>query len=219
MPFYREIKTEEGWGGIWKVTETLNELCDELPHGEAYWIYVHKHFSSEKRQMEYVAVRLLIFYLLGEERQVAYYPSGKPYLSDHSMHLSISHTQGYVAVLFSQDNEVGLDIEMVSERVLRLKDRLLGMEEKAENTYEILLHWSSKETAFKILDEEGIDFRAHLQVTGLSCPLVEQPDTQGSFNLNYSLQSQKSGSFLVHYMTTTDFVLTYAFGLYSSSPL
>ena len=157
-------------------------------------------------------MRLLIFTLTGEELQVEYLPSGRPFFRDRRLQLSISHTFGYAAVLFSEEYEAGLDIEVFSERIVKLKERLIGPEEAAETTYEILLHWSAKEAVFKILDEEGIDFRKNLTVQNLSCPAMpDHTEAKGDFSLYYHLSDGKTGTFPVHYETTADFVLTYAF--------
>ena len=89
---------------------------------------------------------------------------------------------------------------------------MIGPEEAAETTYEILLHWSAKEAVFKILDEEGIDFRENLTVQNLSCPAMpDHTEAEGDFSLYYHLSDGKTGTFPVHYETTADFVLTYAF--------
>ena len=209
MPLFREINCGQGWGGIWKITETFDELCDMLPHS-AYYREHASRFAAERRRLEYVAVRLLIFTLTGEELQVEYLPSGRPFFRGRK--LSISHTFGYAAGLFSEEYEAGLDIEVFSERIVKLKERLIGPEEAAETTYEILLHWSAKEAVFKILDEEGIDFRENLTVQNLSCPAMpDHTEAEGDFSLYYHLADGKTGTFPVHYETTADFVLTYAF--------
>ena len=89
---------------------------------------------------------------------------------------------------------------------------MIGPEEAAETTYEILLHWSAKEAVFKILDVEGIDFRKNLTVQNLSCPAMpDHTEAKGDFSLYYHLSDGKTGTFPVHYETTADFVLTYAF--------
>ena len=92
------------------------------------------------------------------------------------------------------------------------RERLIGPDEKADTTYEMLLHWSAKEAVFKILDEDGIDFRTDMTVEGLHCPAsAVRPDGEGDFSLFYHLQDGKAGMFPVHYETSADFVLTYVF--------
>lgn len=211
MPFYREISTAGIRGGIWKITESWEELCSLLPRAEHHRAYVLRHFKAEKRRLEYAAVRMLLFTLTGNDVEVAYYPSGRPYLTDSPFHLSISHTSGYAAVLLSQNVRVGIDIEVCSSRILRLKDRIVGTEEKADTMFELLLHWSAKETAFKLLDKEGIIFTEHLKVKGLSCGANEgTPESQGIFRLSYHLAGRRDGTLLIRYLTTRDFVLTYS---------
>ena len=212
MPFFRKIEGDKGWGGIWRITETVEDLCGMLPRGDVYRAHAYRRFMAERRRLEYVSVRILVYQLLGEEKQICYTPTGHPYFADGSLQLSISHTSGYASVLFSKDYETGVDIEAFSERILRLKDRLIGPEEHAESVYDILLHWSAKEAAFKILDQEGIDFRQNLTVSGLACVASrEHAEAAGDFRLAYHLSDGKTGVFPIHYETTSDFVLTYAF--------
>ena len=211
MPLFQKIECGKGWGGIWKISESFDELCGMLPRGD-YHRRQALRFASARRRMEYLAVRVLVYALTGEERPIGYLSSGRPFFRDKRLQLSISHTFGYAAVLFSESYEAGIDIEAFSDRIVRLKDRLIGPQEKAETTYEMLLHWSAKEAVFKILDEEGIDFRTDLMVEGLHCASsVAHPDAEGDFSLFYHLQDGKAGMFPVHYATSADFVLTYVF--------
>lgn len=217
MPFYRKISTAESHGGIWKITESWEDLCRLLPRANHHHAYALQHFKAEKRRLEYAAVRALLFVLTGEDKDVAYYPSGRPYLTDHSFYLSVSHTSGYAAVLLSQSGRTGVDIEAYSPRVVRLKDRIAGPGEKADTVFELLLHWSAKETAFKLLDEKGIDFTKHLRIEALSCTADEtNPDSEGAFKLSYRLTDGREGGFSISYRTACDFVLTYAYGGYGA---
>ncbi len=211
MPFFHEIMCNKGWGGVWKTTESFEELCNLLPAGEIHRSYAEQHFTSDKRRLEYIAVRVLVYTLIGEDKKIAYHTSGKPYFADGSINLSISHTTGYVAVIFSCEAEVGVDIEAYSERVLRLKERIVGQEERATSVYEILLHWSAKETAFKIINREGIDFCSDFTVSALDCRAnKERPDTEGTFFLKYHRETSASEIFLIHYKTSENYVLTFS---------
>ena len=49
--------------------------------------------------------------MLGRETPVAYHPDGIPYLPDADLHISISHTKGYAAVLLDTQPRIGIDIE------------------------------------------------------------------------------------------------------------
>ena len=93
-----------------------------LPHSACYREHAF-HFAAERRRLEYVAVRLLIFTLTGEELHVEYLPSGRPFFRDRRLQLSISHRFGYAAVLFSEEYDAGLDIELLSARIVEFKAR------------------------------------------------------------------------------------------------
>ena len=45
MPLFRKINCEKGWGGIWKITETFDELCDMLPHSACYRAVSYTHLT------------------------------------------------------------------------------------------------------------------------------------------------------------------------------
>lgn len=165
-------------------------------------------FSAEKRRQEWLAVRVLLKEMVGEEKEIAYLPSGKPYLKDGSMHVSFSHTVGYVAVALHPSAEVGVDIEQYGTRVRRVASRFIREDEKVsvasgDEVYALLLHWSAKETMFKLMDDEAVDFIDHLHIL----PFVLQP--KGSFEAR-EYRSGQERNFLIHYDTHPDYVLTFA---------
>ena len=89
-----------------------------------------QRFSAEHRRLEWLSVRVLLFTLLGEEKEIAYYPSGKPYLADKSASISISHTRGYVSVIIGEaGKEVGIDIEQYGERVHKVAHKYMRADE------------------------------------------------------------------------------------------
>ena len=66
--------------GVWKIEETIDELRNLFTHFELYEEGLAR-FTSEKRKLEWLAVRALLKELLGgEEKEIAYHPSGRPYL-------------------------------------------------------------------------------------------------------------------------------------------
>lgn len=203
MPVYRIYRDELCWG-IWKTDETLEELSLLIPHGGNYLQEAMQRFSHENRRKEWFAVRVLLFFLLGEEHEITYTSSGKPYLKDNSYHISISHTNGYVAVAFHPCHEVGIDIEQYATKVLRVKGRFMREDEKAEGdeVYALLLHWSAKETLYKLLGQEEVDLKEHLRILPFS---VKQ---EGQMQAN-EYKTVERRSYTVFYQLEKDFVLTW----------
>lgn len=95
-------------------------------------------FTSERRKMEWLSVRVLLYSMLQEDKEIVYSSEGKPFLSDHSFYISISHTKGYVAVALSSLNPVGIDIEQYGQRVHRVSDRYIRPDEQVESYQEDL---------------------------------------------------------------------------------
>jgi phosphopantetheinyl transferase len=189
------------------VDETVEQLRSMF-HQFSVYEEGFVRFSSEKRKQEWLAVRVLLKELCGEEKTIAYLPSGKPYLEDGSLHVSFSHTNGYVAVAIHPSVEVGIDIEQYGTRVRRVASRFIREDEwvsvdAGDETYALLLHWSAKETMFKLMEDAGVDFIDHLHI------LPFEPKDSGTFKAR-EYRSDKEQEFLIHYDTHPDYVLTFA---------
>lgn len=217
MSLFKSWKSDGAVFAIWKVEETGGELRamlgDSLPYDAEL-----SALRAESRRTEYLAVRVLLKALCGEEKQVGHFPSGKPFLTDQSYRLSISHTRGYVAVALHPSAEVGVDIEQVADRVLRIAGRFMCAEEldgeteavkgfagdsRTSTLYYMLLHWSAKETLYKLMGEEEVDFREHLRI--MPFHLQQQGDfVAGAY------KSFPPASYQVCYMVHPDFVCTWS---------
>lgn len=207
MPLYRTYQQGNLTVGIWKVDETVEQLR-LMFHQFSIYEEGFARFSAEKRKQEWLAVRVLLKEMLGEQKEIAYYPSGKPYLKDGSACISFSHTHGYVAVAIHPSDDVGVDIEQYGTRVQRVASRFIREDEKVsiasgDEIYGLLLHWSAKETMFKLMDDQAVDFIDHLHIL----PFVLQ--SEGSFKAR-EYRSDKKRNFLIHYDTHPDYVLTFA---------
>ena len=170
--------------------------------------YAVKNFKSEKRRCEWLAVRAALRILSGCDADVAYTPEGKPLRVDGKGHISISHSGCYVAVALHRDCDVGIDVELRSSRVSAVRGRVLSaVEEDAldrENEAEaLLLHWSAKETMFKLMDDVAVDFIKHLRI------LPFKPEESGMFEAR-EYRSDEKRKFRSHYDTHPHYVLTFA---------
>ena len=207
MAIYRKYQQGDLTVAVWKVDETVEQLRSMF-HQFSVYEEGFARFSAEKRKQEWLAVRVLLKKMLGEEKSIAYLPSGKPYLEDGSMHVSFSHTHGYVAVALHPSAEVGVDIEQYGTRVQRVASRFIREDEKVsiasgDEIVGLLLHWSAKETMFKLMDDQGVDFIDHLRVL----PFLQEES--GTFKA-CEYRSDKEMEFLIHYDTHPDYVLTFA---------
>ena len=112
MASFLQYKTNGIQWAVWKMEESLDVLLLLLPGARrAFCEQELNRFVSERRKMEWLSVRVLLYSMLQEDKEIGYSPEGKPYLTDHSFFISISHTKGYVAVMLASSVPVGIDID------------------------------------------------------------------------------------------------------------
>lgn len=192
---------------IWRIEEPSEEM-EAFLRRKAVDLSGLEALKTEKRRQEWLAVRLLLMELLGEEQTIAYSPNGAPYLPDSSRHISISHTRGYAAVLLQDKPFAGIDIEYRSERALRLRTKFMSPQEEqfidAEREADhLLLCWCAKEALFKMIGEEDVDFREHLHIEPFPFALA------GTFTVRETRTPQKQ-SFQLAFSVENDYLWTWS---------
>ena len=162
MPNYVHHTYEGGGIAIWHITETADELYALL--GTHRYDAQLAEKKNESRRAEWLAVRLLVKELFGSEAEVAYHPTGRPYLKNSTIHISISHTKGFAAVAYHHRAPLGMDIEYLSSRVERIASRFTTRSEASyidrhdESVRQMyhLVNWSAKETLYKLFDSPSL---------------------------------------------------------------
>ena len=207
MGLFLQDKTNDTQWAVWKVEESLEALLALLPDARRVCCEQELlQFASERRKIEWLSVRALLYFMLKEDKQIGYSSEGKPFLTDDSFFISISHTKGYVAVILSSVAPVGIDIEQYGQRVKRVYDRFIRSDERVEpyqgdETWSMLLHWSAKETIFKSMENADADLRK-------LCLSHFIPQSEGVFQVReYATERQQL--FTVGYHICPDFVLTW----------
>lgn len=182
---------------VWEVSETTEQLLSLLPDGDRWHKEARERFKSESRIKEWIAVRVLLCHLMGENAEINYKDNGAPYLKGSNKEISISHTSGYVCIALSETHRVGIDIERMASKVERVKDRFINECEPSDTLTKMLLIWSAKESMYKLLQIEGLDFLKDLKV----CKFEESE--QGEFTAMH-----KGKDYKIQYTANKDFVLT-----------
>jgi 4'-phosphopantetheinyl transferase len=167
MPvIHREHITGDSELALWKVTESNDELISLLNKKGKYPDI--PFFRNPSRLAEWLAARALLAEL-GVKQRVGYDEHGKPHLEGAGLYLSISHSHGFIAVIISKKNRVGIDIEQTGDRIHRVSHKFVNESEKAwlpeiNNTLHLYVIWGAKECAFKIYGYGSVDFKDHLEV-------------------------------------------------------
>ncbi len=185
--------------GLWQIEDSVEQMLDEDYHLKNVLEYTES-YRSESRRKEVLAVYALLFVMTGNsELRINHDSLSRPIVEGY--HVSISHTKGYAALILSTQGDVAVDIEYFSDRVERVAHKFIRNDEDAPSLYSKLIHWSAKETIYKLFAEEFLDF-FEMRVTpfGLS--------DEGTIDVA-DLKEEKTQS--VYYHTNDKYVLTYAY--------
>lgn len=209
MLIRKEYTDTGGLLGIWKMDESREALLHLFPvHMRPEVMAYVNGVRSDSRAIEWLSTRIMLLDLLGKEQIIQNREDGSPFLEDEKPFISISHTKDYAAILLHESCPVGIDIEILSERVKKIAGKFISDKEyidPAQKTIHQLLHWSAKECLFKLMNEEGIDFRQHLYIHHFT------PALKGVLTATETKTNQ-SCTFVVHYEVHPDYVLTWAEG-------
>lgn len=142
---------------IWKMDESIEDLLALFHEKRSLYERELREYRSNKRKLEYLSVRALLAQALGHDCVVSHDENGKPALPEENhLHISVTHTQGYAAILVSPHREVGLDIEQFSDKIFRVKHKFLNGEEMntidSTDKTQLLLGWCAKEAVYKLYE-------------------------------------------------------------------
>ncbi len=218
MPIFDEIHSQNLSIVIWKTEEPEEELFHLIPEP------FHKQYAKgldkigiAKRRKEWLTARVILHSYLGNDSCIAYFPTGRPYLSNSDTKISISHTTGYVALALGKQ-EIGMDIESDKRNIIRkIASRVFSPEEytpdsenriiNSKDTHtEQMIRWSSKESLYKLFDYTGADFQKHLIVP----PFQPSPTKKGIIISKVRGLQKEETVIPIHYKIYPTFVLTYA---------
>ncbi|MDR1202537.1 MAG: 4'-phosphopantetheinyl transferase superfamily protein [Tannerellaceae bacterium] len=204
MPLY--LKQTLPLMGVWKVNESVSELLSLLTQTPTNFLFPEK-IRTENRKTEWLAVRVLLKELLGEETVIAYYNNGAPYLPEKDVCISISHTKGYVAVQLVDKPPVGIDIEYRANRILNVRSRFLSPEENshidpANEADHLLIYWCAKETLFKMMGRNEVDFAKQMHI-------IPFPYKKTGSLVITETHTPQAASYLLSYRVDNDFVLVF----------
>jgi phosphopantetheinyl transferase len=150
---------------VWQIAETEDFFLNSLrlfPKDKATICDI----KLQKVRLQKWACRAALSKLLEtNEIGITYTKTGQPLLKNY--YISFSHTENAVAVALA-NIPVGIDIEDIKPRILRLYPRFMSLSEIAACDVHLLTDlyyfWCAKEAMFKWYAKKNIDFIEDMQV-------------------------------------------------------
>ena len=185
---------------VWEITETEEELMANtaVPDNELEEL---QYTRSEARRKEKLAERALLNEIFPEKLYLGHHDNGKPYLQNTAMEISISHTNRFVAILLSPDENLGIDIECLDrdfsavEKKALSEDELEDLEDDKRKTLQLAIYWCAKEAIYKRMSISGVDFAEQIEVEGftprdegeIEATFTHKDGTEMECTLNYEV--------------------------------
>ncbi len=172
MPlFYQHNINEHCRLGIWKIEEPEKFFLAKVP--------LSREVSHPHKRLQHLAGRFLLPSLFDDFpiEEIVIADTRKPYLENEKYHFSISHCGQFAAAMVSDSFRVGIDIEVVTEKIERIQHKFLIPEEyglasaawkkiaRQKSDQQLLtLLWSAKEAIFKWYSLGNMDFKEDMRL-------------------------------------------------------
>ena len=167
---------------VWEISEPLEELISLSTNTD------YSHVKSEKRKKEFLACRILLNYY-NKDLKISYSKNGSPNLNNNQC-ISVSHSGDLVCIIIS-DMKIGIDIEQISDKSLRLIEKFVNPHHTKLNKEKSTIIWCIKEAVFKFHKIGNVDF-----INDISVPKFILKDS-GEMDISFKNNTLKSYYFKV----------------------
>jgi len=166
MPlFYQYNITENTKLAVWHILEDEKFFLQKVS--------VQREITHPHKRLQHLAGRFLLMHVFPDfpHHLIEIAETRKPFLADEAFHFSISHCADFAAVIVSKNMRVGIDVELVTPKVERVKHKFLYDEERMKLSRsgfsllkQLTIIWSAKEAVFKWYGAGEIDFREDIHL-------------------------------------------------------
>ncbi len=194
---------------LWKITETPEELELKLQLKEHELILL-RSLSKEKRNLHWLATRVLLRKMLDTNEYIDCQAdeNGKPILMNHPHHISLSHSHEYAAVMVSKTKKVGIDIEIIKDKIIRVQNKFMNeaelrFVEDKNRTEQLYVCWCAKEAVYKLHGKKEVSFKNHIQLENfvyLENGQLKAKIVKDNFFAEYNVMYNKIDGYMLGYV-------------------
>lgn len=166
MPVEQIFSSPDSQWGLWKIQEDEKTLAAEVPHDSP-----PEYVTNTLKRLEFFAGRVLVKRLLDgwgiTYRGITKNSSGKPFLTNSLLQISLSHSYPYVAAVLHRHKNVGIDLEQPKSKLLRIAPRILAgteLVDAGDNVVKHCIYWCAKESLIKIYGKKDLVFSKNLLI-------------------------------------------------------
>ena len=185
---------------VWHITEPEDFFLASVP--------VQREIKHWHKRLQHLAGRILLkeMYHNFPVKMIQVADTKKPFLENEPFHFSISHCGDYAAAMVSKTMRVGVDVELLNEKIEQIQHKFTSGEEleKIQNSkfkiQNLTLCWGVKESVFKWWGSGEVDFKKDIVIKSIT-GLPEQGVVHCIFKNEFTLD--------VHYLFFNNNFLTW----------
>lgn len=211
MGLYSRKKLHNGAEiSIWKIVESEEELIkfSSIPNEELEELAL---IGSAARRREKLAVRALLNSLFNEKVYLGHHDNGSPFIQNNSIHISITHTTDFVAIITHPTEDVGIDIESLARDFSAVEKKALSEEEIDDlsgknRNLQLAIYWCAKEALYKRMNRHGVDFAKQMEIDKFT------PKDEGEINARFIDKDGEEEEFELEYEIFENHLLVWLVG-------
>jgi phosphopantetheinyl transferase len=184
--FYQHNINSDSKLAVWQIEEP-----------EAYFsakARLTQDVTHPHKRLQHLAGRYLLAFLFPDfpMEEILIAGTRKPFLEKEQYHFSISHCGHFAAAILSRTHQVGVDVEMITPRILSIGHKFLSPPEyelaveRGGIKENLTLIWSAKEAIFKWYGKGELDFKKHIRLVE-----VFREEQEGWTGLSFEFQKEE----------------------------
>ena len=211
MGLYLRKKLDKGGEiSVWEVTESEEELLKiiSIPNEELEELLM---IRSESRRREKLAVRALLNTVFEDKVYLGHHDNGSPFIQNNSIHISITHTNNFVAIITHPTEDVGIDIECLDRDFSVVEKKALSEDEREDlsdkhRNLHLAIYWCAKEAIYKRMSQHGVDFAKQMEVDKFN------PKDEGEIDATFIDKDGEEEEFELEYEVFDNHVMVWLVG-------
>lgn len=151
---------------VWHISENEEFFLAQVP--------LQREIRHWHKRLQHLAGRLLLKELYPDfpVAMIQIADTKKPFLENEPWHFSISHCGDYAAVIVSKTHRVGVDVELLNEKIEQIQKKFIYKNDlqflrnqcPMPVDKSLTLYWSIKESVFKWWGRGNVDFKKDIRL-------------------------------------------------------
>ncbi|MBT8219239.1 MAG: 4'-phosphopantetheinyl transferase superfamily protein [Bacteroidia bacterium] len=199
MPLEFILDSDDYKVGIWEICENETYFLDNYSYSEDELSELHCKKGVHRLQL--LASRAILQELKISDLgyKIIKDNHGKPHVVPIQGDISVTHSHQKAAAIFAKQANVGIDIQIETERILKLAGKFISEDEfdfiegSTDHISYYHIIWGAKESLYKAYGRRKVDFKKNLHVRpfvynplgGSTIGLVKMPDYENNFEIHY----------------------------------